>query len=272
MNNTICIYHGNCADGFASAWIVNKFVNNIEFHAGFYGDPIPDVKDKDVIIADFSYKRPVMINIIELAKSVLIIDHHTSAQDDLKDLDKYSNVKMIFDMKHSGCMLTWNYFFPSVEPPQLLKHIEDRDLWIFQYPDTKYVSTALFSYEYDFAIWTELMNTSIGHLINEGIILDRKHMKDIHELIKRTQREVEIEGFKVPIANLPYTMCSDAGAILAKDKPFSITYYDAIDGRVFSLRSSENGEDVSKIAVKFGGGGHKHAAGFKLSYLDKTII
>jgi len=33
---------------------------------------------------------------------------------------------------------------------------------------------------------------------------------------------------------------------------------------VFSLRSQEGGIDVSEIAIKFGGGGHKHAAGFKV--------
>ncbi len=33
----------------------------------------------------------------------------------------------------------------------------------------------------------------------------------------------------------------------------------------FSLRSEEGGQDVSEIAAMFGGGGHKHAAGFKLA-------
>ena len=35
-------------------------------------------------------------------------------------------------------------------------------------------------------------------------------------------------------------------------------------GFVFSLRSEEGGLDVSEIAKKFGGGGHKHSAGFKV--------
>ena len=37
---------------------------------------------------------------------------------------------------------------------------------------------------------------------------------------------------------------------------------------IYSLRSrADSGIDVSAIAKKYGGGGHKNAAGFKLEYL-----
>jgi nanoRNase/pAp phosphatase (c-di-AMP/oligoRNAs hydrolase) len=38
--------------------------------------------------------------------------------------------------------------------------------------------------------------------------------------------------------------------------------------KVYSLRSKEGGEDVSIIAAKFGGGGHKHAAGFSVPLIQ----
>lgn len=40
---TICIYHGNCADGFGAAWAVRKALGDIEFYAGKYQEPPPDV-------------------------------------------------------------------------------------------------------------------------------------------------------------------------------------------------------------------------------------
>jgi nanoRNase/pAp phosphatase (c-di-AMP/oligoRNAs hydrolase) len=43
-----------------------------------------------------------------------------------------------------------------------------------------------------------------------------------------------------------------------------VTYYDTEDNRKYSLRSVEGGVDVSEVAALFGGGGHKHAAGFKI--------
>jgi oligoribonuclease NrnB/cAMP/cGMP phosphodiesterase (DHH superfamily) len=60
-------------------------------------------------------------------------------------------------------------------------------------------------------------------------------------------------------------MGSDAAAKLAVGWPFAAYYWDSPTGREFGLRSAPDGLDVSVIARKFGGGGHKHAAGFKLT-------
>lgn len=73
-----------------------------------------------------------------------------------------------------------------------------------------------------------------------------------------------IGGFDVPVANLPYTLSSDAGHEMAKGQPFAACYWDTPDGRVFSLRSAPDGQDVSAIAKQYGGGGHRAAAGFKV--------
>ena len=54
QHSTICIYHGNCADGFGAAWVVRKALGaDIEFHAATYGQPVPDVTGKNVVIVDF---------------------------------------------------------------------------------------------------------------------------------------------------------------------------------------------------------------------------
>jgi len=80
VSNILCIYHGNCADGFASAWVVRKFYkevylpDDLEFHAGVYQNPPPDVTGKDVILVDFSYKRPILDEMKSKAASILILD------------------------------------------------------------------------------------------------------------------------------------------------------------------------------------------------------
>jgi len=45
MSKILCIYHGNCADGFGAAWAVRHALGDrdVEFHAGVYGNPPPDV-------------------------------------------------------------------------------------------------------------------------------------------------------------------------------------------------------------------------------------
>ena len=57
---------------------------------------------------------------------------------------------------------------------------------------------------------------------------------------------------------------SDAGHLMAQGEPFAACYWDTLDGRVFSLRSTDEGLDVSAIASEYGGGGHAQAAGFKV--------
>ncbi len=267
---TMCIYHGNCADGFGAAWVVRKALGAIDFHPGTYQDAPPDVTGKDVIMVDFSYKRPVLLEMAAKAEHVLILDHHKSAAADLVDLP--SNVETHFDMDRSGAMLAWDHFFPEQAPPRLLLHIEDRDLWRFRLPGTREIQANLFSYPFDFDVWGELMADPIENLVYDGTAIERKHFQDIRNLLPVVTREMVIGGHRVPVANLPVTMTSDAGHQLAEGFPFAACYWDTPQGRVFSLRSRDDGMDVSRIAQMYGGGGHAHAAGFRVNYNHKLAL
>jgi oligoribonuclease NrnB/cAMP/cGMP phosphodiesterase (DHH superfamily) len=227
-------------------------------------EPPPDVTGEDVVIVDFSYKRPVLLSMAMKAHSILIIDHHKTAAEDLVDLP--ANVTAVFDMDHSGAVLTWMHFFPGREPPPLLLHIEDRDLWRFALKNTRQIQANVFSYPYDFQVWDTLMAAAADDLAKDGEAIERKHFKDIRELLGVTTRDMMIGGYRVPVANLPYTLSSDAGHELAKGMPFGACYWDTPGGRVFSLRSSDDGLDVSEVARRYGGGGHQHAAGFKVGF------
>jgi oligoribonuclease NrnB/cAMP/cGMP phosphodiesterase (DHH superfamily) len=261
---SMCIYHGNCADGFGAAWTVRKALGEIEFYAGKYQEPPPDVTGKDVVMVDFSYKRPVLLEMAAKANSILILDHHKSAAEDLIDLP--ANVQTVFDMDRSGARIAWDHFFPDLPPPILLLHIEDRDLWRFALQNTREVQANVFSHPYDFQVWDELMQTPPEKLIADGLAIERKHFKDVNELLGVVVRDMNIGGHRVPVANLPYTMTSDAGHQMAIGKPFAACYWDTPTGRVFSLRSVDGGEDVSVIAAIYGGGGHRNAAGFQVSF------
>lgn len=258
----LCIYHSNCSDGYSAAWVVRRKFADTEFYAGVHGGALPDTAGRDVVFVDFSYKRGVIIRMAEKAKSILILDHHKSAHEDLIDLP--SNVEVRFNMEKSGCMMAWDYYFPNEEPPQLLKHVEDRDLWRFALPNTREIQATVFSYPYEFEVWDTLMNADLQLLANEGVAIERKHLKDVNELLEVTQRTMVIGGFTVPVANLSYTLVSDAANKMAVGNPFAACYWDISDGRVFGLRSVEGGEDVSKIASEYGGGGHQKSSGFKV--------
>ena len=282
----LCIYHGNCADGFAAAWVVREALGDrVKFHPGIYQDPPPDVTGLDVILIDFSYKRPIIDAMAATAHSILIIDHHQTSKADLGDLlppppwhiwrnatmgdDPAVSIKFraaaLFDMDRSGAGLAWDYFFPDNARPTLLNHIEDRDLWRFALDGTREIQANVFSHPYDFAVWDRLMHVPVETLRAEGRAIERKHFKDIAELLRIMRRPMVIGGVEVPVANLPYTLASDAGHQMATEHPskIGVCYWDTPGGRVFSLRSTDDGPDVSAIAKQYGGGGHAHAAGFR---------
>lgn len=278
----LCIYHGNCADGFGAAWSVRHALGDqVEFYAGTYQKEPPDVTNRTVIMVDFSYKRPDIMEMGKSARAILILDHHKSAADDLGDFAAYpwdssgvheewvraqacGGVVAQFDMNRSGAMLAWDFFHPGKEPPALIRHIQDRDLWKFELEGTREIQAALFSYPYDFEVWDRLMEMDVENLRKDGAAIERKHFKDIREFIASAAWRTNIAGHSVPVLNAPYFWSSDAGHIMAAGEPFAACYWDTPDGQVFSLRSDANGFDVAEVAKQFGGGGHQHAAGFKV--------
>lgn len=261
---TLCIYHAPCADGFTAAWAVWKKLPECTFHPGIHGEPPPEVRGRHVLLVDFSYPRPVIEALLEQAASITVLDHHKSAAEALEPLLAEGRLYGTLDLQRSGARIAWDWFHPHEPPPQLLLHVEDRDLWRFALPGTREIQAAVFAREYSFRAWDELMLCQpIGELAIEGTALLRKQMKDIHELIAGAKRRMVIAGFDVPVLNAPYFFSSEAGHIMAAGEPFAACYHDTPRGRVFSLRSSAHGLDVSKIAAQYNGGGHQHAAGFR---------
>lgn len=260
----LCIYHGNCADGFTSAWVMHHaYLGGIELFAGTYGQEPPDVTGREVYMVDFSYKRPVLEAMRDKAKSITVLDHHKTAEADLRDL---AGVHTVFDMERAGCRITWDHCNPGVPYPKTLLHVEDRDLWRFALPLTREIQANIFSYPYDLAVWDRLMAADPVELAKEGQAIERKHFKDVNELIGVVTRRMNIGGYNVPIANLPYIHVSDAAHALCKGEPFAGCYWDTPKGRVFGLRSTDAGVDVSEIAKHYGGGGHRNASGFTIDY------
>lgn len=268
----LCIFHSNCADGFGAAWVFKRWAGReFDFHPGVYQDPPPDVEGRDVYLVDFSYKRAVVEEICEKTTRVVLIDHHKTAIEDLKPLIDSHRIEALVNLEKSGATLAWQWFHGHSETdmPQLLRHIEDRDLWRFALAGTREIQANVFSYPYDFDVWDGLMERPVEELIAEGRAIERKHYKDIGELLGIVTRRMVIGGHNVPVANLPYTLTSDAGHLLAKGESFGVCYWDTPEGRVFSLRSTDAGLDVSEIAKQYGGGGHRNASGFRVSY-DKA--
>lgn len=263
QNYDLCLYHRD-PDGCAAAAVVLLAQNGEgTFQSVQYGEEPPDVKGKRVIIVDFSYSRDILLKMNEDAESLYVIDHHKSAQESLEDLDF-----CYFDMKFSGAGLTWNYFHPIDPVPLFLEYIQDRDLWKWELPSSKAVSVGLQLYEMTPQSYLDLMYMKeITELLAiEGEVVLRYQEKQIERILLQEPEMVIIAGYEVPCRNhTDVNILSELCQRMAEGKPFGACYFDVPGGnRVFSLRSCEDGMDVSEIAKKYGGGGHKHAAGFNV--------
>lgn len=272
--NILVLYHGGgCSDGFGAAYAAwCKFKNTADYLPVNYGDSPPDVTGKEVYILDFSYKRDVLIAMHAQAKSLLVLDHHLSAQQDLAGLDF-----AIFDMNRSGCVMAWEHFIPQGLIPLGLRLIQDRDLWRFKYPQTKAYTAALRALvPQTFEKWhTEVFfDLQAQDLANRGEDLLEVFDKDVAEIAKH-KHKIVLRGIEGLACNAPSKYASELGNVLAKESgSFGAVYsYDGASAQwMYSLRSV-GAFDVSIIAKHWGGGGHKNAAGFSSIFLtgfDRT--
>lgn len=261
----LVIYHANCADGFSAAWCFwHKYGDGVEFLPASHGSKPPPCAGREVYLLDFAYPRAVVAAMLHEAKQVWLIDHHQTALQDLADLP---GLQQYTDLQRSGAVLAWDFLFAPQACPPLLAHVQDRDLWRFQLESTREICSALFSYDFSFALWDSLQaggQEAMARLKGEGEVLRRKEEKDIAALVQACRRKIQIGGYWVLVANVPWLYASEVGQRLAAENPqgFAACYWDSAKGRKFELRSGPQGADVSVIAREYGGGGHKHAAGF----------
>ena len=123
----LVIYHGNCADGFSAAWCFwRRYGDACEYLAGVYQQEPPDVAGRDVYLVDFSYKRTVVLRMLEQASHITLIDHHKTAIEDLSGIES-GKFSAFTDLNRSGATLAWDFLFPGEDRPLLLGHVEDRD-------------------------------------------------------------------------------------------------------------------------------------------------
>lgn len=264
----LVIFHSNCLDGFGSAYAAFthfdiKLGTSAEYLPAAHGDTPPDASGRTVYLLDYVYKRSVMETLCRQAERVIVLDHHISAVEDLAGLDQeFHNLELNLDMNRSGAVITWEYF--HTEPaPLLLAGVQDRDLWRFEVPGSHDLNAALMSHPFSFPAWHEWANDPVAlqALIDEGKAINRYRDQMIAQH-KRGAVMGNIAGFRVPIVNCPRAIVSELLGELAKGQPFAAGYTDKGTRRGWSLRSDVDGEDVARIAAGFGGGGHKHAAGF----------
>lgn len=262
MKDIVVLYHNGCHDGFGGAWAAwNKFKNKAEYIPVDHGKELPEgLVDKQIYCIDFCYPAEMMQELLARNKKVVILDHHISQRDIVG-----ISTEHVYDNERSGSVIAWNYFFPDQPVPKLLKHIQDIDLWRFKVPHTKELMAAMDEYRFDFKLWNKISaewehKESLQKYMEAGKTILRYEERVIERLIRHIER-VDLDGFTAYAVNSPILESELGNWIVDHRKAVGIIWSYKGGSVKVSLRS--NGKvDVSQIAQKHGGGGHKAAAGF----------
>jgi uncharacterized protein len=277
MKNTIVIYHKNCPDGMSSATIAyKKFGEKAEYIACSdrinppeYLTNHTDKKNTKVFILDFSYPSETLKKIQNDFEDIVVLDHHMSAKE-----DTISIKNGYFDNSKCGASMTYDYFFGENNESNFVKIIEIIDLHKDDNHDMDDIIAYINSVPYTLQDYSELINnydqkyleySEKGKAINRYVSLLESMATDDFDI-------VEFEGYRIPAVNMTFDI-NTKSRILAKlyeiMPPFSMGYrYHGGEWKV-SLRSDKT-FDVSKLAAKYGGGGHAGSSGFAIKAESPT--
>ena len=281
LKDIVVIYHADCRDGFGAAFAAwKKFKDTASYVPRKTQTPLPEgLTNKELYILDYSYDKETLQKLVDTNKSVLVIDHHQSAQADVESFEGN-----IFDNNHSGAVLSWKYFHPDTIVPPLLEYIEDHDLWRFALPENREFNTALGLYPMEFEAWDTIIEKlkyedELVNFLAKGALISKFEDKIVTSQLEYKER-VLFEGNEVWALNVSRTYRSILGNRLAglnlqeEQTPIGIVYY-RYGGNVHISLRSHGDTNVSEIAQKYGGGGHKNAASFRVksfSELPFTFI
>jgi oligoribonuclease NrnB/cAMP/cGMP phosphodiesterase (DHH superfamily) len=277
-----------------------------EFFSIDYKDEFPFDKilpNEQVIIVDFSLqKEGEFEKLRQITEDIIWIDHHKTA---IEKHPTMVDLKGKRDVSKAGCELTWEYFFPDKEMPLAVKYAGRYDVWDFsQFGEILNEFQAGIRLEEHYPqspIWEELFKKSYKPSIDESVKLASEGTKisikpngeiegldsvleiilkegkialkfrtnNYASLIKAFSFFTEFEGYKAICCNVGATS-SQLFDSVKEDYDLMIPF--VFDGKQWTVSLyTKKDIDCSEIAKKYGGGGHKQAAGFQCKTLPFII-
>ncbi|MCB1980220.1 MAG: DHHA1 domain-containing protein [Burkholderiaceae bacterium] len=269
----LVLFHGrNCPDGFAAALAAWRFYGGaVELRGLDHGEArtvgdLPPLEGRSVYVLDFSFPAELLQAIDERAARLVLLDHHKSAADALEGFACRCGV-VHFDLAKSGARLAWEFFFPDAPLPDLVRYVEDRDLWNWQFPESAAYLAALDMEPQDFARWSALADFSPednARFMARGQAMDEKFSKLAADIAEGAQ-PVVFNGEPGLMVNAPGVFHSLVGDLLSRRSGSFALMWSAGPGGVVKVGlRSQRGYDCIPLAQSMGGGGHAQACGFKM--------
>lgn len=270
----VCFFHAGCPDGFGAAWAVRgAWGADARYEPSGHDDelPLPSLAGATVAFVDLVPRNGPLRALAQVAAHVVVLDHHVSSRDRFEsDAALAAELRarghhVQFDLQRSGAVLAWEHFRAGSPLPDLLAYVEDQDLWRWKLPRSREVSAALTAHRQDFDEWDRLAAMPIELLADEGVPILRAQRREVERALA-TAQPVWIGDLRVEAVNASLER-AQIGHELAERCAFGApcgAVYRLAGRRVDVSLYSIGDFDVAAIAARYGGGGHRNAAGFSL--------
>jgi len=280
---TIAIYHKHCTDGTtAAAVVLKKYPDALVFPMShgyspeeiapilIQANPGDQIFTVDCVMGAREF--------LDAGYKVTSIDHHADQEVIHKQLEKENpNFTYVFNDKKSGASLSWEYFFPNEPTPELVKLVEDRDLWNWKYsPETDNLTNRLWMFDDQPEKILKIMSGPLDDIKKEGSVISGYNKALIDMTIKDIEPlMLQIGPYKVATYNVTMFR-SEIGHELCEIRKETVGLFTVESHEVcFSFRGNGKFSPTAvEIAHVLGGGGHRNAAGARMKLEDfiKAII
>lgn len=274
-------YHGSDFDGMCSGAIMKRFCEpETKLYAFEYAYEFPEdftpMPDDTVYFVDVTANPYSRILDLAMKTNVVVIDHHKSfiewAAENVPDTIRN---KWVLDTKQSGCMLCWQYANPGKQLPRAVWLFGHYDIW--DNADQEQWNNVILPFQYgargikidDDESWNILLNDDLSQLVIDNIISKGKILLEYIKasnasVVKKHSFETTFEGYKVLACNTHNFSSQTFEYLWDETKYDFMVAFEFSRGEKYwvSLYTSKADLDLSKIASKYGGGGHAQACGF----------
>lgn len=271
-----CFYHKSDLDGHCSGAIVKYLHAECKLLGVDYKDSIKQFEIEEneaVYVVDFSFSREEM-SWLNKHTQLTWIDHHKSA------IEKCSGliISGVQEVGRAGCELTWEHCFYDEFIPEAVRLLGRYDVWDHEDPDVLPFQYGMRQNaetrpEHSMELWADILErAAIGlyDIIDTGRTIIMYEEKQNKIYAQGMAYEVDFEGCRAIVMNKAYANSKAFDSVYNSDKHDIMILFGVKPGEIkYTLFCDKPEIDVSLIAGKYGGGGHKGAAGF---YSDTILF
>lgn len=287
-------YHGSDMDGYASGYIAKKYM--LKYHPEAEITMIPliynerilkisdftDMRSDDIIIvADWSLTEndfDTINYIINNNLHLIWCDHHETSIRFENEFLNTNNLKVegIRSIENSGAYLLYQYLSNKYDKeiltvPEWLEYVSDYDTFHLKYQVSKafnygIINSGKHDPRYNTSIWNFLdsenkikSQNSLSRVIHHGKQILKFLFNDNKKYVQSNGFECTLDGIKCLACN----KISNSLLFESITETYPLLCAFVFDGEKYRYSIYSKGDvDCSEIAGKYGGGGHKGAAGF----------